>query len=187
MPKEGSTISFNQYKKSMRVPFVVYADFESFIKPIDTCDPNPDESYTKQYQKHTPSSFCYYIKCFDDSVYSCKPVTYTAKTEDDDVAQKFVDTLEQHIKKICLEFKYKKMIFGAEDKRDFEGATKCWICEQGFSEIDIKVRDHCHFTGKYRGAAHNTCNLMYKKSKLTPVIFPNLSGYDSHLFIKHSA
>ena len=48
-----------------------------------------------------------------------------------------------------------------------------------------KVRDHCHFTGKYRGAAHNQCNLQFKKPKFTPVIFHNLSGYVAHLFVKN--
>ena len=48
-----------------------------------------------------------------------------------------------------------------------------------------KVRDHCHFTGRYRGAAHNKCNLEYKKLKFIPVVFHNLSGYDSHLFTKN--
>ena len=47
------------------------------------------------------------------------------------------------------------------------------------------MRDHCHFTGKYRGVAHNLCNLQFKKPKFTPVIFHNLSGYDSHLFVKN--
>ena len=48
-----------------------------------------------------------------------------------------------------------------------------------------KVRDHCHFTGKFREAAHTKCNLQFKKPKFTPVIFHNLSGYDSHLFVKN--
>ena len=48
-----------------------------------------------------------------------------------------------------------------------------------------KVRDHYHYTGKYRGAACNKCNLKYKKANFTPVVFHNLSGYDAHLFIKN--
>ena len=47
------------------------------------------------------------------------------------------------------------------------------------------VRDHCHFTGKYRGPAHNECNRQFRKPKFTPIFFHNLSGYDPHLFIKN--
>ena len=51
----------------------------------------------------------------------------------------------------------------------------------------LKVRDHCHFTGEYRGAAHNSCNLQCRKPSILPVMFHNLQGYDSHLFIKQLA
>ena len=51
----------------------------------------------------------------------------------------------------------------------------------------FKVRDHCHFTGRYRGAAHNKCNLNCRKPLFLPVVFRNLQGYDSHLFIKQLA
>ena len=60
----------------------------------------------------------------------------------------------------------------------------CHICEEELLEKD-KVKDHCHYTGKYRGAAHSVCNLNYKNKKFIPIIFHNLSGYDSHLFIKN--
>ena len=133
----------------MRVPFVVYADFESFIKPIDTCQPNPNTSYTNKYQKHVPSSFCYFIKCFDDDLYSQDPVMFTAENEDDDVAQIFIDTLIENIKDIYKRFKFpKRMIFGKKDKELYDSATVCHICE-GELGAD-RVRDHCHLTGKYQ-------------------------------------
>ena len=184
MPGEGTILSFKNYNRSMRVPFIVYADFESFIKPIDTCEPNPENSYTKQYQKHTPSSFCYYIKCFDDEVYYQNPVTYTASTDNEDVAQIFVNMLEEDVKSIYKRFSTpKEMIFGAKEREEFDEATECWICH---GELGLeRVRDHCHLTGKYRGAAHNKCNLQYRRPKFIPVVFHNLSGYDSHLFIKN--
>ncbi|WAR09942.1 hypothetical protein MAR_035018, partial [Mya arenaria] len=94
MLEEGSTLNFLHFFKSMRVPFIVYADFESFTQKLDTAQPNPDESYTKQYQKHTSSGFCYYIKCFDDEVYKMinlkqNPIIYTKQTEDEDISQIF--------------------------------------------------------------------------------------------------
>src|SRR5258708_6082285 len=185
LPKRGAMLRFKNDKRSMTVPFIVYADFESFLKPIDTCQPNPIDSYTNKYQKHTPSSFCYYIKCFDDSVYSQDPVVYTAKSDDDDVAQIFMNTLEENIKQIYNKFKFvKKMIFKKLDNEIYNKATKCHICDGKFSVIDHKVRDHCHLSGKFRGAAHNSCNINYKIPIFYPVVIHNLSGYDSHLFIK---
>ena len=184
LPKKGSFMKFNHAERKMRVPFVIYADFESFIKPINTCAPNTNTSYTKQYQKHTPSSSCYYVKCFDESVYKSKLVTFTAFDETDDVAQLFVNCLEKEVKRIynkILKIK-KNKIENQEDIDHFNSATTCHICGE---ELDgDKVWDHCHITGKYRGAAHNSCNIKYKVPKFFPVLFHNLSGYDSHLFIK---
>ena len=48
----------------------------------------------------------------------------------------------------------------------------------------IKVNDHCHYTGKYRSAAHKTCNLMHNTPREIPVVFHNGSSYDYHFIIK---
>ena len=79
------------------------------------------------------------------------------------------------------------MIFGKEEAERFNKETKCWICNGKFTGDvkNCKVRDHCHFTGRYRGAAHKICNFLYRKPNFTPVVFYNLSGYDSHLFVKN--
>ena len=61
LSEEGSKTSVKNNNRSMRVPFIVYADFESFTPQLSTCQPNPEKSYTKQYQKHIPSGFCYHI------------------------------------------------------------------------------------------------------------------------------
>ena len=63
----------------------------------------------------------------------------------------------------------------------------CYICKKEFDKNDkkhYKVRDHCHYTGKYRGAAHDICNLRYKIPKEIPVVFHNGSTYDYHFIIK---
>ena len=75
---------------------------------MSTCQPNPENSYTKQYQKHEPSGFCYYIKCFNDRVFSQEPVIYTQKSEDEDIAQIFVDSLEKDVIDLYEKFKFPK-------------------------------------------------------------------------------
>ena len=78
------------------------------------------------------------------------------------------------------------MIFGKEEEERFNRENKCWIFKGEFNDDKtIKVRDHCHFTGRYRGAAHNSCNFKYRKPDFTPIAFHNLAGYVSHLFIKN--
>ena len=156
------------------------ADTESLIKPIKSCEPNPQSSYTKKYQKHEPISFSYYIKCFDDNVFKPRLRSYTGE----DAMQKFVEWLEKDVKEIT-NIPVVDMIFGKKEATRYKKETKCWICKGKFKEDDKKVRDHCHFTGRYRGAAHNSCNLKYRKPNFTPVVFHNLSGYDGHLFIKN--
>ena len=187
---EGNTfpvyIKFNHFHKKMRVPFVVYADFECFTEKIDTCQPNDNKSFTNQYQKHSPSGFSYLIKCFDDDILAPHLRHYTAESPDDNIPRLFIESLESDIKEIYNKFKKpKKMVMTREDKINYKKATHCHICEEEIDkDKDKKVRDHCHLTGKFRGAAHNKCNLKFKIPKFYPVIFHNLSGYDSHLYQK---
>ena len=71
--------------------------------------------------------------------------------------------------------------------KEYKRATKCHICFKPFSEEKRKVRDHCHYSGLYQGAAHSSCNLQYKIPSYIPVICHNLAGYDAHLFIRELA
>ena len=68
--------------------------------------------------------------------------------------------------------------------KQYENESRCHIYFKPFNSKDPKVRDHCHYTGHYRGPAHSLCNLRYRIPSYIPVIFHNLSGYDAHLFIK---
>ena len=73
------------------------------------------------------------------------------------------------------------------DKVEFKKAEECHICEKKYTEKDIHVRDHCHITGKYRGSAHQECNLKLRinpQEIKIPVIFHNLRGYDSHFIMQ---
>ena len=182
MEKPNTYLEFKNLENCIKAPFVIYADFESLIKPIDVCDPDPNKSYTKKYQKHEPVSFWYYIKSFDDSVYESRLRGYTKeKLEDVDAIDIFIEWLEKDVKEIS-KLGNKAMILTEEDEKQFNEASDCWIC--GKELKNDRVRDHCHFTSRYRGAAHNSCNLKCKIPNNISVFFHNLSGYDSHLFIK---
>ena len=171
MPEEGTILKFKNYDRREKVPFIVY--FECFIEPLQSCDADDKESYTKQYQNHEPSSFCYCIKCFDDEVYEPKLVSYTGEN----AAQKIVKMLEENIE-IITNIPEKKIIFNIQKQKQYEKETNCWICNKKFDDDkNYKVSDHCHFTGRYRGAAHNSCNLRYRKPKVTPVVFIKNLGF----------
>jgi hypothetical protein len=176
-------LKFENIEKQMRVPFVVYADFESVLKPVENNEPNPENSYTLKSLKHEPYSFAYLIKCsFNDSI--SKFELYRGN----DAARVFVDRIETDLRHLYNTYlrDIKPMVpLSREEQQDFENAQICAICDRPFDEADIKVKDHCHVTGKKRpGAAHSICNLNYKLPNFVPIIFHNLSGYDSHLFIK---
>ena len=83
----------------------------------------------------------------------------------------------------------KKPMYELNDRQleEHKNAKKCHVCLKEFFSNDIKVRDHCHYTDRYRGAAHSSCNLMYKIPDYIPVVFHNLAGYDEYLFIKELA
>ena len=183
MPKQGSYLHFKSYYKQLPIPFCVYADFECITKTMSSCCPNPEGSYNYNYQKHEPSGFCFYAKGISGK--RIKPIMFTKTSEDQDVAKIFVEKLTELTKGIYNDFyrNSKKLVMSLANQKDFINAVNCHIC--GHKLGKDRVRDHCHFTGEYRGAAHNKCNLMCKKPRILPVIFHNLQGYDAHLFIKH--
>ena len=195
MPNKNTTLNFQNHLKKLPIPSVVYADFECFTLPINTCQPDPDHSFTQEYQKHEPSGYCLYLKGLDGINVNYKPIVYTKKSEDDIISEKkFIKHLKIITHSIYRKYYLnpKPLKLTPEEEKDFKLAKVCHICEKELlvckktGEI-FKVRDHCHFTGKYRGAAHDQCNLNCRKPLILPVVFHNLQGYDSHLFIKQLA
>ena len=87
----------------------------------------------------------------------------------------------EYCKKIRRDHFNKSLIMSAEEEEMFQNACSCWICGKLFDLMDEKV---CHISGKFRGAAHFSCNANFKISKKVPVVFHNLEGYDGHLIMK---
>ena len=183
MPPPETYLKFKNFLHSERAPFAIYADFECYNKPIHTNTPDPNKSYTNKLTKHEPASVVYYIKSFNENVYKSQLRTYVKeKEEDPDVIDVFINMLEEDVK-IISQLGNEKMVITKKEEEEFKQASDCWICKKKLN-LEDRVRDHCHFTGRYRGAAHNRCNLKYSKPNNISVFFHNLTGYDSHLFIK---
>ena len=72
---------------------------------------------------------------------------------------------------------------GSASEHLFQHSNSCWICEKLIDLDSEKVRNHCHITGKFRGAAHRSCNINLRLSKKVPLTFHNLRGYGSHLIL----
>ena len=92
------------------------------------------------------------------------------------------------INKCCTDImkKYfdKELVMTKEDDKDFVNSTKCWNCDNVYVEDNVKIRDHCHITGKYRGSAHRDyCNTKVTLNPKIPIVFQDLENYDSHLIM----
>ena len=127
-----------------------------FIRKNEYCINNPNESSTTKINKHTPSGYSIFTHCsFDKS--KNKVNYYRGK----DCMKKFSKDLREHVSKIINYEKKKMILLTAEEKIYHNKQRICYICTKEFNINDkknYKVRDHCHYTGKYRGAAHNICN-----------------------------
>ena len=165
----------------MEFPYVFYADFEARLEKVTGAFPSPLNSFTQTIQKHKPISFCIHLV---SDHWKPKPMLFRAKSDDEDVGKKFVEVLGKFVKALYDKTPQKPMVFNRNDAEKFKSATHCFICGNPFQNPKDKVRDHCHFTGKFRGAAHSKCNLMYKVPKFMPVFFHNLKNYDAHFIVK---
>ena len=176
--KDNNIIKYNHGAKSMKVPFIIYADLECLLEKMSTCINNRNESSTTKINKHTPSGYSIFTSCsFDESFY------YRGK----DCMKKFCKHLKEHATRIINYEKKKIILLTKEEKINYNDQQICYICKKEFDKSDKKhhkVKDHCHYTGKYRGAAHNICNLRHKVPNEIPVVFHNGSTYVYHFIIK---
>ena len=147
-----------------------------------TCYNNPKESSTTEINKHTPFGYSLFTHCSFNKTKN-KLDYYRGK----DCMKKFCKDLREHATKI-INYEKKKMIPLTAKEEIYDNKQKiCYICKKEFDTNDkknYKVRDHCHYTGKYRGAAHNIGNLRYKIPKEILIVFHNGSTYDYHFIIK---
>ncbi|EZA49525.1 hypothetical protein X777_12263 [Ooceraea biroi] len=181
LPNEDNKwLSFSNYNRKERMPFVVYADLECVLEKRET----PENANTYPYQHHQVHSIAYYVQCSYDEALS----GYRSRRDKECVAW-FVEELRNlayHVKAI-ISRNIPMVDLTLDEYEKFNSATHCHMCEKPFASDDTRIRHHCHLTGRYRGPAHANCNLNYKDSHTIPIVFHNLSGYDAHFIIKEIA
>ena len=135
-------------------------------------------NHTYSHQKHTDCSYGYKVVCCYDDKY-CKPVQIY---RGENATYKSMEKKLEEFKycKNVIKYKFNKPVkMTKDDENKFRKAHECHICNEKYINKDIIVKDHCHITGKYRGSAHQDCNLNYRLTDKIPVIYHNLRGYDS--------
>ena len=181
MPEEGKNkLTFQNRHKQLPAPFIIYADFDSLTSKIEGPKLDPMKSNTRKAQEHEACSHCYIeVRCYGQTE---APVVYRGSN----AAENFLEALQKEERKIKdVLANPQAMHMTREDWRAYNSATTCHICEKPLDADS--VRNHCHISGRYRGAAHNACNLklhLNPKTTTIPVVFHNLRGYDSHLLMQ---
>ena len=184
MPTKSKSIpKFSDGQGQLKAPFVIYADFESILEPIDGCGNDLTIPHINHVNKHAPSGFCTYSTFAHGKVKNPLNI-YRGK----DCVEKFCDHMRSEAHRNM--FPEKPMDRSTHKQwKEYNEVQNCHICLKpiNFTTKDPKVRDHCHYMGKCRDPAHRNCNIYYKVPSYIPVVFHNLSGYDTHLFIKEMA
>ena len=194
MPKQGENIlKFNNFHKQLAVPFVIYADFEAITKKVQGCEQSEEmkkdkdrRSYTEAYQTHEDCVYGYKEVCCYDDKYSKDICIYRGENTVYKFMEKMLEEVE-YCKAIIKKQFNKPLIMTEDDEQHFKTMDGCHICGEKYTDKDVRVRDHCHITGKFRGSTHQECNLKLRikpEDIKIPVIFHNLRGYDSHFIMQ---
>src|SRR6266853_4338425 len=181
-------LMFKHHDRKNKVPFVLYPDFESYNRRIEKLNIKYDSHKPYQFKiaHQNVNSFALYFKSDIPSIES-RYITYRG----DDALNKFCEymlKIEEFFSNIFND--YKELVPTDDELKQFEAEKYCRFCERSLylykpdDTIEPKVRDHCHISGKYRGAAHESCSLNAKQCNFIPVYFHNLSHYDSKMIVK---
>ena len=183
MPVKKPTVEYSDGQYQFKVPFMMYADFESILEPIQGASNDPGISSTRGVNVHTPSGWCVYSKLAYGEVRN--PCSQYRGLN---CVEKFCEHVISEAKRLYKSFPEKPMTpLTKLQIKEYNKARESHICFKPFGKNDRKVRGHCHYSGLYRGAAHSSCSLQYKIPNYIPVVFHNLAGYDAHLFIRELA
>ena len=175
MPYKNPIVQYSDGQFQFKVPFIMYAGFESILKPIQGPGNDLMISSKRAIGSHIPSGWCVH----SEFAYG--------KIENPLKLYRGKDCVNK-ARRLYQSFPGVPMTPLTPKEMDrYKKSERCHISFKPFKEDNPKVRDHCHYTRRYRGPAHMKCNLQYKIPSYIPIVFHNLSGYHAHLFIKELA
>ena len=134
-------------------------------------------SCRKKYHDHVPCSYAFKVVSIDNRF--SKPIVIYRGENDSSEFIKAILKEYKYFKNIMKKHFNKNLIMSEEEENLLQKSNSCWISGNIINNGDEKVRDHCHITSKFRGAAHWDCNINFQLTKKVPIIFHNLKGYGS--------
>jgi hypothetical protein len=192
LPKKGEVVKFKRYCATVKIPFMIVADFESFLP--ECCD--AQDSKTREFiSQHDPSGFSWIVSGPDDNILFKN--YYRAKTHAENIAFEFVRQLlcvAKQLDEINETYRreaIKTMVLTKKDHITIKTAVDCCICHKPLSmnvgnEIRQKptTKHHNHNPPyQFLGLAHNFCNLQASLRVNYPIFLHNGGGYDYHFII----
>ena len=179
---KSDILKYNNLKYQHPINFKIYLDFECYLEPI-----NENNKSINYYQKHNIMGYMMYLVNDEDNTLN-KIEKYIGENAHIEFF-KSLESLKDFVYDILKKHK-KEIIMNKEDIKNFNESKICYLCNKEIEDyynlikdnnterfIHNKVRDHCHFSGRYRGAAHYLCNINYRKQIYLPIIIHNLK-YD---------
>lgn len=188
VPEENQNIvKFKNQERKHWLDYIAYLDFECILpdasKKCPGCDSlkcKCDGSHTDVINEQLP--ICYSFVIIQGKNKIIHENTYAGKDAHIEFIGHLLEQEKKWIKGLLETKFFINMSF--QNTADFNNSTNCYICNVYFDEKIVKCRDHCHFTGKYMGAACQECNLRRRRPKKLKIFVHNCSKYDMHFIIQ---
>jgi hypothetical protein len=183
----GRIIKFKNFKNSHPVEFIGFLDFECALNPnqkmCQECSHTRckcDRSFTEIVNNQVPIAYSFVILDSNNTI--IHEYTYSGENAADHFVDHLLDQENKWIKNLMSQ--EIKLQMTETQETFFQDTNACYMCEKLFSFDVVKCRDHCHFTGKFLGAACQSCNLERRKPCDLKIFMHNGSRYDFHFIVK---
>lgn len=178
MPQKGSVVKYRGHSKEIDVAFVVYADFESILRETV----GNIGGGTSKINQHVCCGFAFKVVCKYDGKFTLPVEVYRGE----DSIGRFLKRMVE-VSRYCTRVRRslsKNLSMSREEVERYESTEKCYVCGDGFTKKEFKIRGYCKGSGRFVGGVHERCQKEFVISNRIPVVFHNLRGYDSHFLMQ---